>query len=154
MNLRSLLKNKWIWTGLIIALILIWYIIQYDRIQIKEALGTAIEGVETAQTDLILTAIAETYHDPLGYTRSDLRDIAGEAFEKLQDIRVRILDEEIQIDGDGAEMRIQFRVVASFETMRGWVLGTPQDPAEITVVFQKEKSGWKITSIRQDEQFF
>ena len=152
--MRSSVRNKWIWIGLIITLVSVHYIIQYDRIRIKETLGTAIDGVESARTDLILKAIAERYQDPLGYTRTDLRDIARKAFTKLQDIRVRILDQKIQVNGDQAEMKLQFRVVASFETMRGWVLGTPQEPAQVTILFKKEESGWKITSIHQDKPFF
>lgn len=104
-------------------------------------------AVENEDTGSCIGWLASDYLDAYGYRVSDVRDVLNDVFESLDDITVTILNTDIDVSDDAADVTIDFRMVATVETgMRGYILGNPRNPARIIVRMNKSHR-WRIQRV-------
>lgn len=126
---------------------LIWFAVTTEKRRIRSVIKSMESAVENEDTGSCIGWLASDYLDAYGYRVSDVRDVLNDVFESLDDITVTILNTDIDVSDDAADVTIDFRMVATVETgMRGYILGNPRNPARIIVRMNKSHR-WRIQRV-------
>lgn len=130
---------------LILVTTVIW--LRSDRRAIKSAFYDTIESIETENLIQLSNHISDQYRDDLGYSKGDIVEIAKDAIDMLEAINISVETLEIVLAKDKVELEVAFKVVATVEGQRGYLLGNPQRPETAHLWVTKESNEWRIVKV-------
>ena len=108
-----------------------------------------VAAIEAADTDGVLARIDPSFGDTYGTTYEQLRPIIEEAFGRYSDIRFSFDDVSAR-EGDGvATVEMQFRVLVSYQGVRGFALGSLREAQQAVIDLRKGDDGvYRVTGVR------
>ena len=138
------------WMFLVILVFLAGWLVRHYILyeQIHQAIKTSIRGIETEDISVALAYVSDDYHDELGFTCLDLRNMARQMFSGFEDIRVHIVSSRISRGGETADADLKVKVVATYGPQRGYLVGSPEDSQVLSLHFRLEPAGWRVIETR------
>ncbi len=146
-RIPRLLRKRMTWLILVAMIGGVYYGLTFQNRRIGHLIDTAIGRFEAEDIAGAMKTISERYHDSYGYTRQDIEQMATEAAAELDRIGVMVISLTIDRTGNTAVADLEYIALASYENVRGFVMGTPQDHAHLTIRLRKEPDGWRICSL-------
>jgi len=130
--------------GLMLALGTAWWLTRArlsDREQIARVIRQIQQGVQTKNTNLILSGISRDYRDGAGLNYRDLWRAAWRLRRGQEQVRVLIPELEMTTNPDTAwvKLRAEVSVGYSEETAKHYA-------GRIALALRRERGGWKVIS--------
>ncbi|GEM_PF-6797008 len=127
-----------------IGLISLLFYLRSDRRAIRIMVDHGVDAIESEDRSLLFALVSQSYHDDLGYDRSDVLGIAQDFLDAFDEINVTVESMTIALEGRQATVEVQFKVVVSYEGQRGYLAGAPQTAETIRLGLAREKQGWRV----------
>lgn len=145
--------------GLLIVYMLFSSLFPNDRNAISKLVEKGRVAIEQEDLETLMSIIDLGYKDELGLTYLAWKNLYAQAFEKYENIRIRIIEERTSVDDDGQKATVT--ISARGEATLASTMGDPQQAAyrpvggvdETKLIFKKTITGWKLTeakNMRQD----
>jgi esterase/lipase len=120
---------------------------------IARALAAAVEDFENEQVLGALAVVDHSYSDEHGHDYEQIGAAMTEVCDALDELEVDLEQGRAIVKGDEAELGISVVIWGSAEGQRGYVVGTPGDPASATLIWRKRRDGWRIVSAQDIHGF-
>lgn len=134
--------------GFIALVALVWFFWDSPERAIRAVLRQGESAVEAKDLTAAMSQVSRQYLDENGLNYLAVRRVLGWAFNRFQQLDVRMYDVSIDINGDQATARAMLRVVLT-ASGRGshYLVGASGLPEPVTIILAKEPLAWKVVSV-------
>ncbi len=131
-----------------VALVLILWLKHYFSPEqvVHRKLAAAVEAFESEQLLGTVQVISRSYEDPWGQSYESIAGNLGEMMATFDDLDVDLLETAESRTDDGVRVRLRFVVSGRDGGSVGTILGSRTAPCSTTILWQKQPSGWLITT--------
>lgn len=143
--------GKFLVLGILVVLAGWWIYSRYmvsDETRVLRALEKARRVVENHSVTGVVDVISPNYRDEWGHAAGEIRAVAVQVMRTFPVIEIDVVDPEVSVEGDKAEVVCYARAVVEDETGKREDVGrhfTMGDP--IRFEFEKKDREWRISGI-------
>jgi hypothetical protein len=113
---------------------------------VKRKLVATIDAFHEERLLTVMSSISRTYSDPWGNDYELLAGYLNEVMDTYDDLDLDFVLAKPVVADDEVQIGIEFVLSGRFEGTRDSVLGTDSQPCTATVVWRKERPGWRLVS--------
>jgi hypothetical protein len=113
---------------------------------VKRKFLATIEAFEEERLLAVMSGISRGYSDPWGLNYETFAGYLSETMETYDDLDVDSLLSKPVVGESEVRIDIQFVVWGRYEGVKGYVIGSITEPCTATVLWRKEKTGWRFAS--------
>jgi len=109
----------------------------------------AVAAFENEKILGVMVKISRSYSDEWGGSYESLGGQVQSVIEAYDDLRVEYEIRVIEVGDGEARINLQFVISGSYEGSRGAILGTRLDPCRATLLWVKERPGWRLNETEE-----
>jgi len=99
----------------------------------------------------VMASISRNYTDPWGQSYEGLAGRIREIQQTYDALQLNHELSEPQVGEDEVRLTFKFVLWGTFEGTRGYVLGSLSDPCTATLLWRKERQGWRLAATEELE---
>jgi hypothetical protein len=116
---------------------------------VRRQLFEAVAAFENQKILGVMVKISRTYTDEWGGSYESLGGQIQSVIDAYDEIRVEHEIRAVEVGDDEVRINLQFVISGSYEGSRGAILGTRLDPCRATLLWVKERPGWRLTETEE-----
>jgi len=97
----------------------------------------------------VMVKISRSYTDQWGGSYESLGGQIQSVIEAYDELRVEHEIRAVEVGDDEVRINLQFVISGSYEGSRGAILGTRLDPCRATLLWVKERPGWRLNETEE-----
>lgn len=113
---------------------------------VKRKLVATIEAFEEESLLRVMSRISRSYRDPWGLDYETLGGHMRSVMETYDELDLDYSLGEPLVDGERAQIGIEFVLWGRYEGTRGYVIGSRSEPCTAVLLWRKETPGWRFAS--------
>ncbi|MBI2571749.1 MAG: hypothetical protein HYV63_32465 [Candidatus Schekmanbacteria bacterium] len=123
-----------------VAGLIAWHVL-FRTGPVEQVIRETASALERELPESVLANLADTFDDGHHTSKSEVAVLLAEAFRRYDNIRI-LFDHIDIIEGRAAaEADVSFRVLLSYQGVRGMALGSLQNPERVLLVLEKDDTG-------------
>lgn len=111
---------------------------------VRRQLYEAVAAFENQKILGVMVKISRTYTDEWGGSYESLGGQIQSVIDAYDEIRVEHEIRAVDVGDGEVRINLQFVISGSYEGSRGAILGTRLDPCRATLLWVKERPGWRL----------
>ena len=111
---------------------------------VRRQLFEAVAAFENQKILGVMVKISRTYTDEWGGSYESLGGQIQSVIDAYDEIRVEHEIRAVDVGDGEVRINLQFVISGSYEGSRGAILGTRLDPCRATLLWVKERPGWRL----------
>lgn len=124
-----------------LAVYLLW---PSDEARIKKLIKEGKVAVEKEEIDNVMSKISFSYRDDYGMTYLYIKKILEKQFNAMSDIQIEYENLRINVKDDSAAVALDLRVIATYGSDTGYIIGDIEEPVHMKFTLEKERTKWLI----------
>ena len=134
--------------GFIAVVALVWFFWDSPERAIRAVLAEGASAIEAKDLGAAMSQVSRQYLDENGLNYLAVRRVLGWAFNRFQQLEVRMYDVRIDINADRATATAMLKVVLTANGReRHSLVGASGLPEPVTIILAKEPLAWKVVSV-------
>lgn len=131
---------------LIISPVIIYFVWPTDEGRIRKLFREGAGAVEAEKTDDVMSKVSFSYSDRQGLSYISIKQGIEREFKAMSNIKIEYDITRLEIKDKTATAGMDVRVIASYGTDTGYVVGDAARPAHLIFSLEKGPTGWLISS--------
>ena len=111
---------------------------------VRRQLFETVAAFENEKILGVMVKISRSYKDQWGGSYESLGGQIQSVIEAYDEIRVEHEIRAVEVGDDEVRINLGFVISGSYEGSRGTILGTRLDPCRATLLWVKERPGWRL----------
>jgi len=116
---------------------------------IRRGLRAGIAAFEQERMLGAARPVSRAYRDRWGMSYESLAGHMREVMDTYDGLQVDVEPFTVEVHGEEASTALRFILWGSYESTRGYVIGSLDEPCTATLQWRKEPVGWRIISISE-----
>ncbi|MGD9254029.1 MAG: hypothetical protein PVG92_08860 [Holophagae bacterium] len=112
----------------------------------KRELRATISAFEEERILAVMSGVSRTYSDHLGLSFESIAGYVSEVGSTYEDLDVDLLVTEVTAEEEEVRIAVRFIIWGSVGGDRGYLVGSISDPCTATLLYRKERPGWRLAS--------
>jgi hypothetical protein len=129
---------------LILSPVIIYFLWPTDESRIRKLFREGAAAVEQEKLDDVMSKVSFSYTDKQGLAYITIKEGMRRVFQQMSGIKIEYEIKNISVKGATAAADLDLRVIASYGTDTGYVIGDAAEPGHVKFFLEKERAAWLV----------